>query len=111
MKTQNPFEIVKSLHITEKSLMLQELKNRTSNKSLARCQSPKYVFLVNKDANKKQIAEAIEEIYKDKKITVVSVNTINVKPKTRRVRGRIGKTKAIKKAVVTLEKGDSIDNI
>jgi large subunit ribosomal protein L23 len=108
---ENPFDIIKSLHVTEKSMMLQELKNRKSNPCVAKCNSPKYVFLVNKNANKQQIAEALEEIYKERKIKVVSVNTINLKPKKRRVRGRIGKTAAIKKAVVTLDVGDSIDNI
>jgi large subunit ribosomal protein L23 len=41
---------------------------------------------------------------------VVSVNTINVKAKPRRVRGRAGFKAAFKKAVVTLEKGDNLDN-
>ena len=74
-----------------------------------RCQSPKYVFIVDPSANKQQIAWALEEIYRDKKIKVVDVNTINVKAKQRRVRGRLGMTKSFKKAVVTLEPGDSID--
>ncbi len=58
---------------------------------VARFELPKYVFVVDRTANKNEIALAIEEIYKDKTVKVVSVNTINVKPKARRVRGRLGK--------------------
>lgn len=111
MKYSNPYQIVKHQHVTEKSMMLQELKNAKSNKSLARCESPKYVFIVDRDANKQEIAGAVEEIYKDKNIKVVAVNTINVKAKARRVRGRPGQKSAFKKAIVTLEKNDSIDNV
>lgn len=111
MKYRNPYQIVKHQHVTEKAMMLQELKNAKSNKSLARCESPKYVFIVDVDANKQEIAGAVEEIYKEKNIKVVAVNTINVKAKARRVRGRPGKKSAFKKAIVTLEKNDSIDNV
>lgn len=108
---KDPYQIVKHQHVTEKSQMLEGLKNAKSNICLARCESPKYVFIVHPLANKQEIAWAVEEIYRDKKIKVVGVNTINVKAKARRVRGRSGMTKSFKKAVVTLEKGDSIDTI
>lgn len=111
MNNRNPYEIIKHQHITEKAKMLQELQNNTSSQSLKRFKLPKYVFIVEPTANKHEIATALEEIYQEKKIKVVSVNTINVKGKTRRVRGRSGKTAAFKKAIVTLEKGDSLDNI
>src|SRR5690606_21560282 len=101
----------KHQHVTEKAMMLQNLKNAESNVSLKRCESPKYVFIVDNKANKHEIAVALEEIYREKNIKVVAVNTINVKPKARRVRGRLGNTSAFKKAVVTLEKGDSLDNV
>jgi large subunit ribosomal protein L23 len=110
-KNKNPYQIIKHQLVTEKALMLQELKNAKSNPSLARCESPKYVFVVDRTANKQQIAKAIEEIYSEKNVKVVAVNTINVKSKARRVRGRLGTTAAFKKAVVTLEKGDSLDNV
>lgn len=106
---KNPYGIIKSRHVTEKSVVLENLHSATSNKSLARCQNPKYVFIVDTRANKTEIADAIETIYAEKKIKVVSVNTITVKPKKRRVRGRPGKTATFKKAVVTLEAGDSLD--
>lgn len=111
MTQKNPYQIVKHQYVTEKSMMLQRLKTAESNPSLKRCKSPKYVFLVDRSANKQEIAKAVEEIYKDQDIRVVSVNTINVKAKPRRVRGRAGYTNAFKKAVVTLRDDDNLDNV
>lgn len=108
---KNPYAVIKNLHVTEKSRVLQELKNANSNKCVARCESPKYVFVVDKDANKHEIAQAVEEIYSEKNIKVVAVNTINVPGKERRVRGRKGRCASFKKAVVTLEVGDSLDEV
>lgn len=109
MAGKSPYQVVKHRHVTEKSIMLQELKTADSNPSLKRCESPKYVFIVDPSANKQEIKVAVEEIYKANNIKVVAVNTINVKGKPRRVRGRPGFKSAFKKAVVTLEKGDSLD--
>lgn len=106
---KSPYSIVKSRYVTEKAAVLQNLKNATSNPSVKRCESPKYVFLVDKDANKIEIAKAVEEIYEDRKIKVKAVNTINVRPKKRRVRGFLGYKAGFKKAVVTLDKGDTLD--
>lgn len=111
MKKKSPYSIIKSRHVTEKTQMLSNLKEAESNPSLRRCESPKYVFLVDPRANKQEIASALEEIYREQKIKVSSVNTITIKGKKRRVRGRTGFRSKIKKAVVTLEKGDSLDNI
>jgi large subunit ribosomal protein L23 len=108
---KDPYQIVKHQHVTEKAQMLEGLKNAKSNVSLARCELPKYVFIVDPRANKQEIAWAIEEIYRERNIKVVGVNTINVKGKVRRVRGRLGRKKSFKKAVVTLEKGDSLDTL
>lgn len=108
---KDPYQVIKHLHVTEKSVMLEGLKDAKSNPSLARCESPKYVFVVDPTANKQEIAAAVEEIYRDKNVKVVSVNTIIVKPKQRRVRGRLGMKKSFKKAVVTLEKGDSLETL
>ena len=66
----------------------------------------KFVFVVDKCANKIQIADAVEEIFK---VTVEAVNTINVKGKTKR-RGRtVGKTNSYKKAIVKLAAGQTIE--
>lgn len=111
MTKKDPYQIVKSMHVTEKAMMLQELQNADSNPCVSRCKLPKYVFVVDKKANKAEIANAVEEIYKDKGIKVVSVNTVTLGPKKRRVRGRMGVRPGLKKAIVTLEEGDSLDNI
>lgn len=109
---RDPYQIIKSRYITEKAAMLENLHSATSNPSLAKCKAPKYVFLVDVGANKQEIAAAIQEIYKEQKVRVTKVNTILVKGKpTGRRRGRPGRTAAFKKAVVTMEEGDSIDNV
>lgn len=69
-----------------------------------------YGFIVDKVANKLQIKDAIEELYN---VQVISVNTMNYsgKRKMRYSKAGIisGKTKAFKKAVVTLAEGETID--
>lgn len=109
MMKKSPYDIVKSRYLTEKARVLEELKNNRSNPSVAKCESPKYVFLVDKKANKQEIAEAVEEIYADKSIKVVAVNTVTIKPKARRVRGHSGVKSGFKKAIVTLQPGDLIE--
>ena len=109
MWNKTPYDVIKSRYITEKSMVLQSLKDRQSNPSLTRCTSPKYVFIVDQRANKQQIADALEKIYADRSIRVMRVNTSLMKPKPRRVRGRLGKTAGFKKAIVTLQAGDLIE--
>lgn len=106
---KNPYDIIKNRHMTEKSRVLEGLVSCESNPSVRKCESPKYVFIVDKAVSKAEIAKAVEEIYKNEKIKVKKVNTILMKPKRRVVRGRFGKTKFMKKAIVTLQKGDSIE--
>jgi large subunit ribosomal protein L23 len=107
----NPYSIVLNRHVTEKAMALQQLESSESNQCTKRCKSPKLVFRVHPASNKRDIAWAVEEIYRDRKIKVVGVNTINIKPKRRRVRGKLGFRSGYKKAVVTLEAGDSIEEI
>lgn len=109
MLKKSPYDIIKSRVLTEKSQMLLSLQNAESNPSLKKFKLPKYVFRVDTRANKQEIAAAVEEIYAEQKIRVLGVNTINVKPKYRRVRGREGLTERYKKAVVTLEAGDKLE--
>lgn len=79
-------------HITEKAAVLAEKGT--------------YVFEVAKDTNKIEIAKAIEALYK---VTPVRVNIINL-PDTRVfVRNRKGVKSGIRKAMVTLKKGDKIE--
>ena len=111
MNKKNPYEVIVRKHVTEKTQMLSELHSSESNRCTKRCNSPKFVFIVDPRANKKEIAEAVEEIYSERKVKVMNVNTINVRGKPRRVRGRKGFRPSFKKAVVTLEAGDSIEEI
>ncbi|MCK5707214.1 MAG: 50S ribosomal protein L23 [Candidatus Aureabacteria bacterium] len=85
--------IVISPVISEKSTALSEKQN-------------KYVFKVDKKANKIEIRKAIEEIFK---VSVTAVNTMNYMGKKKRVRKSEGKTASWKKAVVTLKEGQKID--
>lgn len=106
---KNPYKVILSRYHTEKAAMLQNLQHSTANRSVARCSTPKYIFIVDRDANKVEIAVAIEAIYAEKKVKVVAVNVIRVKPKQRRVRGRLGFTAGFKKAIVTLQSGNQLD--
>ncbi len=111
MTRKDPYQVIKHQHVTEKATMLQSLKNADSNPSLRRCKAPKYVFIVDTAATKREIAEALEEIYQDRQIKVVGVNTISVKGKVKRYRGRLGKKSDFKKAVVTLEENDTLEDV
>ena len=86
-------DIIKAPIITEKSSDLAQNKNT-------------FVFSVNVNANKTQIKQAIEKIFN---VKVESVNTINVKPKKKRVGRYVGKTNRMKKAIVKLSEGSSIE--
>ncbi len=85
-------DIIKAPIITEKSAALKE--------------NNMYVFSVDTKANKTQIKTAIEKIFN---VKVESVNTINVKPKKKRVGRYVGKTNKVKKAIVKLQKDSSIE--
>jgi len=89
----NQLDIIKAPIITEKSA------NITSD-------DRKYVFKVDVRANKTQIKQAIENIFK---VKVDSVHTINVKPKKKRVGRYTGMTSKYKKAIVTLALNNKID--
>ena len=105
----NPYEIIKSRRVTEKSRVLENLQHAKSNPSLSKCKSPKVVLNVHQNANKAEIAWAFEQIYAEKKVKVTKVNTSRRGPKPRRVRGHEGKSAGLKKAIVTLRPGDAID--
>ena len=66
----------------------------------------KVVFRVAEDATKDEIAAAVEELFK---VKVTKVNTLIQKGKTKRFRGRPGRRSDVKKAIVTLAEGYSID--
>lgn len=87
-----PYNIIKSLIRTEKSTA-QEPEG-------------KYLFLVANYANKIQIKQAVEELYK---VKVKAVNTLISGGKLKRVRHQLGKTPDFKKAIVTLKEGQKIE--
>jgi len=66
----------------------------------------KYIMCVDREANKIQIKQAVEEIYN---VNVIKVNTVKMHGKWRRMRYKSGKTPDWKKAIVTLKDGDKID--
>ena len=68
-------------------------------------QDNKYIFAVSKHANKFQIKEALENIYK---VKVISVSVINIHPKKKRTKYVEGYKSSYKKAIVTLREGDKI---
>ena len=86
------FDIIRNPIVTEKSTLISELG--------------KYVFEVQKDSTKLQIKKAIEHIFS---VKVKKINTLLVKGKIKRFRGNLGKRNDVKKAVVTLEKDQTID--
>lgn len=66
----------------------------------------KVVLKVLKSANKVQIKQAVEQAFN---VKVDNVNTINVRPKKKRIGRYAGKTKAYKKAIITLAEGSKLD--
>ena len=66
----------------------------------------KYTFEVMPDVNRIEVKNAIEEIFN---VDVVSVKIINVRKKERRVGRFSGYRPAVKKAIVTLEEGQTLD--
>ena len=92
MKKFNFLDTIVSPVITEKATFLSEFN--------------KMVFKVRKDANKNLIKKSIEKIFK---VNVIKINTINLKGKTKLVKGKKSSRPGYKKAIVTLKKGQSID--
>lgn len=92
MISANKYDIIRKPLITEKSTVLGELG--------------KYVFEVEKSAEKALIKKAIEEIFT---VKVKSVNILNQKGKKKRFKGVMGRRSDVKKAMVTLEKDYTID--
>ncbi len=86
------YALVRSPLITEKATMISE-HNQVS-------------FRVPLDADKRLVKAAVEGLFK---VKVTAVNTIRVKGKEKRVRGRPGTRSDYKKAIVTLAEGSKID--
>jgi large subunit ribosomal protein L23 len=86
------YDVIRSPVITEKSTMASE--------------QDKVLFNVSQDATKGEIKAAVEALFK---VKVKSVNTLVRKGKTKRFRGIRGRQSDFKRAIVTLEEGQSID--
>ncbi|TGD92390.1 50S ribosomal protein L23 [Methylobacterium nonmethylotrophicum] len=86
------YDVIVSPVITEKATNLSELN--------------KVVFRVAPKATKPQIKEAVEKLFE---VRVKSVNTLVTKGKTKMFRGQRGQRSDVKKAIVTLEEGQTID--
>ena len=92
MKKFNFLDTIVSPNITEKSTSMSEFN--------------KVVFRVHNGASKNSIKKSIEKIFK---VNVIKINTINLRGKTKMVRGKKSNKPGYKKAIVTLKKGQSID--
>jgi len=88
----DPYEIIKSPLVTEKSTTLRGEEN-------------KYTFFVSLRASKGDIKRAVEELFK---VRVIKVNTSNFKGKKKRLGIHEGYRPKRKKAVVTIKPGDTI---
>lgn len=92
MKDIRNYDVIVSPVITEKSTLASE--------------SNQVVFNVAKNATKPAIKKAVEALFG---VKVTAVNTLVRKGKVKRFRGTVGKQSDVKKAVVTLADGQSID--
>ena len=77
-----------------------------TEKSTANTQFNKYIFEVRNDANKNNIKKTIEEIYK---VKVQKLNSLNVKSKPKVFKGQRGTRSELKRIIVTLKEGNTID--
>jgi large subunit ribosomal protein L23 len=92
VSSQRLYEVIRAPLVTEKSTLASEHNQ--------------VVFKVPLDASKPEIKAAVEDLFK---VKVKAINTLRLKGKTKRFRGRPGKRSDIKKAYVTLEEGHNID--
>jgi large subunit ribosomal protein L23 len=82
------------------------LRPVVTEKSTQSSEYNKVVFMISPTASKTDVRQAVETIFD---VKVDKVNTINIKGKTKRFRGKAGKRNDIRKAIVTLKQGEQID--
>ena len=100
MKKSNlKISLSKALSIIEKPI--------TTEKSTNLQQFNQYSFVVNKDSNSNEIKQAIEMIFK---VKVNKVNTSILRGKGKTFKGNYGFRKDTKKAIITLDEGNTIDS-
>ena len=77
-----------------------------TEKSTMASEQNKVTFMISPRADKIQVKQAVEHLFK---VKVEKVNTVNIAGKTKRFRGQKGKRDDVRKAIVTLKEGQTID--
>jgi large subunit ribosomal protein L23 len=90
MNQERMYQILLAPHVSEKSTLMADENNQ-------------HVFKVAGDATRSEVKQAVEELFK------VKVRILNIKGKTKRFGGRLGKRSDMRKAYVTLSSGSDID--
>ncbi|QGG80859.1 50S ribosomal protein L23 [Litorivicinus lipolyticus] len=93
MNNERLYQVIVAPHISEKATLIAEANNQ-------------YTFKVSPDATKREIKLAVEQLFE---VTVLRVNTVNIKGKTKRTARGFGKRNDIRKAYVTLAEGQEIE--
>ena len=94
-------------HISEERALSIIYKPLMTEKSTNLNQYNKYSFVVSKDSKSYEIKQAIETIFK---VKVEKINTLVIRGKLKSFKGSLGYKKDIKKAIVTLAEGNTIDS-
>ena len=93
ISSERALSIIKSPIMTEKSTNLNQFN--------------KYSFIVSKDSNSYEIKQAVETVFK---VKVEKINTLVIRGKLKSFKGSIGYKKDLKKAIITLAEGNTIDS-
>jgi len=93
ISSERALSIIKSPIMTEKSTNLNQFN--------------KYSFIVSKDSNSYEIKQAVETVFK---VKVEKINTLVIRGKLKSFKGSIGYKKDLKKAIITLADGNTIDS-
>ncbi len=92
ISSERKFNVLRNPLVTEKTTRVGEFNQ--------------YAFEVAADANKHEVKQAVESLFK---VSVTKVNMINIAGKVKRFRGRVGVQNGVRKAIVTLKQGDILD--
>lgn len=98
--------IIKRPLLTEKSAQLRETGGAAVAAAEGEAYAQKVVFEVARNANKTEVKQAVEQLFK---VAVTNVRTLVVRGKEKRVGRFSGRRPSWKKAFVTLQRGDSIE--
>jgi len=93
MNQERMYQVLLVPHVSEKSTLLADANNQ-------------HVFKVATDATRSEVKQAVEELFK---VKVDKVRILNVKGKSKRFGGRLGKRSDMRKAYVTLRPDNDID--